>query len=157
MSLGEHLFCARKKKGLSQEEVAEKLGISRQTVSKWETDETLPDICQSKKLAVLYGLSLDELVEFDIDIQEIQEVIDRTSGDVSDKIDWTKAWSRKYPILARYQEEVDTSCYAAELEKLLRDLERKYGYSELDAMLVLKDILASVWKGRKKAGRFTIR
>lgn len=153
MSLGEHLFCARKKRGLSQEEVAEKLGISRQTVSKWETDETLPDICQSKKLAVLYGLSLDELVEFDIDIQEIQEVIDRTSGDVSDKIDWTKAWSRKYPILARYQEEVDTSCYAAELGKLLRDLERKYGYSELDAMLVLKDILASVWKGRKKRGR----
>lgn len=153
MSLGEHLFCARKKRGLSQEEVAEKLGISRQTVSKWETDETLPDICQSKKLAVLYGLSLDELVEFDIDIQEIQEVIDRTRGDVSDKIDWTKAWSRKYPILARYQEEVDTSCYAAELGKLLRDLERKYGYSELDAMLVLKDILASVWKGRKKRGR----
>jgi len=44
MSLGNHLFHARKKKGLSQEEVAEKLGISRQTVSKWETDETLPDI-----------------------------------------------------------------------------------------------------------------
>ncbi len=32
---------------------------------------------------------------------------------------------------------------------LLRDLEKKYGYSELDAFLVLKDILASVWKGRK--------
>ena len=87
MGLGNHLFHARKKKGLSQEEVAEKLGISRQTVSKWETDETLPDICQSKKLAVLYGLSLDELVEFDIDIKEIQEVIDRTSEEVSDKID----------------------------------------------------------------------
>ena len=77
MGLGNHLFHARKKKGLSKEEVAEKLGISRQTVSKWETDETLPDICQSKRLAVLSGLSLDELVEFDIDIKEIQEVIDR--------------------------------------------------------------------------------
>ena len=98
MGLGNHLFHARKKKGLSQEEVAEKLGISRQTVSKWETDETLPDICQSKRLAVLYGLSLDELVEFDIDIKEIQEVIDRTSEEVSDKIDWTKAWSKKYPV-----------------------------------------------------------
>lgn len=150
MSLGNHLFHARKKKGLSQEEVAEKLGISRQTVSKWETDETLPDICQSKSLAVLYGLSLDELVEFDIDIKEIQEVIDRTSEEVSDKIDWTKAWSKKYPVLARYQEEVDTVCYVEKLEKLLSDLEREYGYSELDSFLVLKDILASVWKERKK-------
>lgn len=41
MSLGNHLFHARKKKGLSQEEVAEKLGISRQTVSKWETEVSL--------------------------------------------------------------------------------------------------------------------
>lgn len=102
MSLGNHLSDARKKKGMSQEEVAEKLGISRQTVSKWETDETLPDIRQSKRLAVLYGLSLDELVEFDIDVREIQEVIDKTSEEVSDKIDWTKAWSKKYPILERY-------------------------------------------------------
>lgn len=153
MSLGNHLFHARKKKGLSQEEVAEKLGISRQTVSKWETDETLPDICQSKRLAVLYGLSLDELVEFDIDIKVIQEAIDRTNEEVSDKIDWTKAWSKKYPILSRYQQEVDTAPYAAELDRLLVDLEKKHGYSELDSMLVLKDILASVWKGRKKNGR----
>ena len=62
MSLGNHLFEARKKRGLSQEEVAGKLGVSRQTISKWETDETLPDIRQSKRLAALYGLSLDELV-----------------------------------------------------------------------------------------------
>lgn len=66
MSLGNNFFNARKKKGLSQEDVAEKLGVSRQTISKWETDETLPDIRQSKKLAVMYGLLLDELIEFDI-------------------------------------------------------------------------------------------
>ena len=150
MSLGNHLFHARKKKGLSQEEVAEKLGISRQTVSKWETDETLPDICQSKKLAVLYGMSLDELVEFDIDVKEIQEIIDKTSEKVTEKIDWTKAWSKKYPILDRYQREVDTASYAKELDKLLHDLEKKYGYNELDAFLVLKDILATVWKSCRK-------
>ena len=73
MSLGNNLFNARKGKGLSQEVVAEKLGVSRQTISKWETDETLPDIQQSKKLAVLYGLTLDELIEFDVDIWEIRE------------------------------------------------------------------------------------
>lgn len=150
MSLGNHLFHARKKRGLSQEEVAEKLGISRQTVSKWETDETLPDIRQSKKLAVLYGLSLDELVDFDIDIKEIQDMIDRTSEEVSDKIDWTKTWSKKYPVLARYRKEVDTSCYTAELKKMLDDLEKKYGYNELDSFLALKDILASIWKNRKE-------
>lgn len=153
MGLGDHLFHARKKRGLSQEEVAEKLGISRQTVSKWETDETLPDICQSKKLAVLYGVSLDELVEFDMDIREIQEVIERTSEEVVDKIDWTKAWSRKYPVLARYREEVDTASYAEKLDKLLRDLEKEYGYNELDSMLVLKDILASVWNAGKRSDR----
>ena len=79
MNLGSCLFQARKKCGLSQEAVAEKLGVSRQTVSKWETDETLPDIRQSKKMAVLYNISLDELIDFDIDIQEIQETIERTS------------------------------------------------------------------------------
>ena len=91
MSLGNNLFNARKKSGLSQEEVAGRLGVSRQTISKWELDETLPDICQSKRLANLYGLSLDELIEFDIDVKEIQEVIDRTSDEVTEKIDWTKA------------------------------------------------------------------
>lgn len=150
MGLGSNLFNARKKRGLSQEEVAGKLGVSRQTISKWETDETLPDIRQSKRLAVLYGLSLDELIEFNIDVQEIQEVIDRTSGEVSEKIDWTKAWGRKYPILVQYQKDVDTEFYGARLRELLEDLRKKYGYDELNALLVLKDILAGVWKGGKK-------
>ena len=46
MTLGNHLYNARKKSGLSQEDVAAKLGVSRQTISKWELDETLPDIRQ---------------------------------------------------------------------------------------------------------------
>ncbi len=152
MRLGESLFQARKKRGLSQEAVAEQLGVSRQTISKWEGDETLPDIRQSKRLAVLYGLSLDELIAFDVDVQEIQEVIERTSEAVTEKVDWTKAWSKKYPILARYQSEVDTAPYAEGLERLLEELKRQYGYGELDAFLVLKDILAAVWKAGKQQG-----
>lgn len=149
MNLGSSLFAARKKSGLSQEAVAEKLGVSRQTISKWETDETLPDIRQSRHLAVLYGLTLDELIEFDLEVQEIQEVIDRTREEVSDKIDWTKAWSKKYPVLTQYQTQVDAAPYVAELERLLENLKKDYGYNELDAFLVLKDILARVWKARK--------
>ena len=150
MNLGNHLFDARKKKGLSQEEVAEKLGVSRQTISKWETDETLPDIRQSKQLAILYGLTLDELIDFDIDVKEIQEVIEKTSDKVTDKIDWTKAWSQKYPVLATYQKDVKIDDYANELSGLLNRLKETYGYNDLDAFLVLKDILAVVWKNRQK-------
>lgn len=149
MSLGNSLFNARKKSGLSQEAVAEKLGVSRQTISKWETDETLPDIRQSKRLAVLYRLSLDELIDFDLDVQEVQQAIERTSAALEEKIDWTKAWGKKYPILLSYRQDVNVEGYAKRLDGLLRELRNEYGYNELDAFLVLKDILAAVWKGRK--------
>lgn len=144
MNLGNNLFNARKKSGLSQEDVAEKLGVSRQTISKWETNETLPDIRQAKRMALLYKLSLDELISFDIDIKEIEDVIEKTSDEVQNKIDWTAVWSKKYPILAAYQKEVEIYRYATELERLLCDLEKRYGYSRLDSMLVLKDILAHI-------------
>ena len=149
MSLGKSLFQARKKSGFSQEEVAERLGVSRQSISKWETDETLPDIRQAKKLSQLYHLSLDDLIDFDLNVTEIQEIIEKTRDDVSSKIDWTKAWSKKYPILATYQNEVEINKYERELDRLLEQLKKEYGYNELDAFLVLKDILAVVWKNRK--------
>ena len=150
MNLGNSLFHARKKCGLSQEEVAEKLGVSRQTISKWETDEPLPDIRQSKQLALLYRLSLDELIDFDLDMQEIQQAIQRSDEKREEKIDWTKAWGKKYPILLQYSSQVNVDYYAVRLEKLIQELKDEYQYNELDAFLVLKDILAQVWKQRKK-------
>ena len=145
MNLGNSLFHARKKCGLSQEEVAEKLGVSRQTISKWETDETLPDIRQSKQLALLYRLSLDELIDFDLDMQEIQQAIQRSDEKREEKIDWTKAWGKKYPILLQYSSQVNVDYYAVRLEKLIQELKDEYRYSELDAFLVLKDILAKLY------------
>ena len=142
MSLGNSLFNARKKSGLSQEEVAEKLGVSRQTISKWETDETLPDIRQSKKLAVLYHLTLDELIDFDADVKEIEDMIEKTSEETQKKIDWTKVWSKKYPVLGTYQEVVNIDDYAHELRRLLKKLRIDYGYNDVGALLVLKDILS---------------
>lgn len=145
MNLGNSLFNARKKSGLSQEEVAEKLGVSRQTISKWELDETLPDIRQSKKLSTIYHLTLDELIDFDIDVKEIERAIENTSEETEQKIDWTSMWGKKYPVLTTYQQRVEVDDYAVRLRELLDSLKNRYGYNDLDAMLVLKDILAHVW------------
>lgn len=149
MNLGNSLFHARKRCGLSQEAVAEKLGVSRQTVSKWETDETVPDIRQSKKMAMLYNISLDELIDFDIDMKEIQEAIDRTNEEAEEKINWTNAWGKRYPILLEYQTKVNIPQYAHRIGVMLDELKEEYGFSEQNAMLVLKDILYNVWKNRK--------
>lgn len=146
MNLGNSLFNARKKSGLSQEEVAERLGVSRQTISKWETDETLPDIRQSKKLALLYHLSLDSLIEFDVDVKEIEQVIENTSEKTQNKIDWTKMWSKKYPILSAYQQEVQIDDYVSKLNEPLSALKKDYNCNDMDAFLVLKEILAHIWK-----------
>ena len=150
MRLGNSLYEARGRQGLTQEEVAGKLGVSRQTISKWEADETLPDIRQSKRLALLYRVTLDELIHFDLEVQEIQEAIDRSSEEVASKVDWTKAWGKKYPVLVTYRERVDTTDYTIALKNMLDRLREDYGYGEQDAFLVLKDILAQIWFQRKK-------
>lgn len=56
MSLGENLLYLRKKAGLFQEDVAEKLSVSRQTVSKWETNQTVPELIKTKLLSQLYNV-----------------------------------------------------------------------------------------------------
>ena len=59
MELGEKLKEARSKAGMKQEELAQQIGVSRQTVSNWENNRSYPDIASVMKLSDLYGLSLD--------------------------------------------------------------------------------------------------
>ena len=66
MEIGKKIMNLRKKNGLSQEELAEKVDVARQTISKWELGETSPDIKQAKKLARIFKVSLDELTDNDI-------------------------------------------------------------------------------------------
>lgn len=63
--ISETIVLLRKKAGYSQEKLAEKVGVSRQTLSKWELGESLPDIVASSRLAEIFDISLDELVNGD--------------------------------------------------------------------------------------------
>ncbi len=66
MEIGKRIMELRKKKGLSQEELSEQIGVARQTISKWELGETSPDLKQAKELSKIFNVSLDELVNNDI-------------------------------------------------------------------------------------------
>lgn len=61
-NIATNLRFLRNRNGLSQEEVAEKIGVSRQSVAKWENGESLPDILKCEALADLYDVSLNDLV-----------------------------------------------------------------------------------------------
>ena len=61
----DNLVSLRKMHGFSQDELAEKIGVSRQTLSKYETGESLPDIEKCKLLAEILDVSLDDLVNYD--------------------------------------------------------------------------------------------
>lgn len=66
MEIGKKIMDLRKKNGFSQEELASKVGVARQTISKWELGETAPDLKQSKELSKIFKVSLDELTDNDI-------------------------------------------------------------------------------------------
>lgn len=72
MNFNEKLIELRKSKGLSQDELGQRLGVSRQTISKWELAQSYPDFQRLVLLSDYFGLSLDALVK-DIDVQEIRD------------------------------------------------------------------------------------
>lgn len=63
--LADNLVMLRNLKGMTQEQVAEVAGVSRQSYAKWEQGETVPDIEKCDRLAKLYGISIDALIHQD--------------------------------------------------------------------------------------------
>lgn len=64
MRLKDNLIVLRNVNGFSQEEIAEKIGISRQAYAKWEKGSTVPDIDKCARLAEVYGITVDTLIHF---------------------------------------------------------------------------------------------
>ena len=72
MKFNEKLIELRKTKGLSQEELGNELGVSRQTVSKWELGQNYPDFQKLVILSDFFNISLDKLIK-DIDLDDVRE------------------------------------------------------------------------------------
>lgn len=72
MNFNEKLIELRKAKGLSQDELGQRIGVSRQTISKWELAQSYPDFQRLVLLSDYFGLSLDALVK-DIDVQDVRQ------------------------------------------------------------------------------------
>ncbi len=69
MTIGEKIVSLRKKYNFTQEKLAEKIDVSRQTLSNWESDITSPDLKQSSILAQIFKISLDELVSNNVEFE----------------------------------------------------------------------------------------
>ena len=80
MNLGERLFELRKAKNLTQDDVAEKLNVTRQTVSKWETNQSTPDFDKILPLCELYEITTDELLK-----EEKQEKLEESNNNDKEK------------------------------------------------------------------------
>ena len=87
MSLGKNLKDSRKKAGLSQEELAEKLSVSRQAITKWESDKGLPSVESLQSIAKLFDVSIDYLLDDEsiLSANTIRESIDISHYEKSGK------------------------------------------------------------------------
>ncbi len=133
MTLGQKIAQARRGCRLTQDQLADLLGVTRQTVSKWEAGLACPETSRIAKLAQALKVTCDHLlgVQSTVTLQAIQD----SAGNLS--LDWSKL----YPVLAEYPAEVDTRHYQRLFIQLHQQLMAAHGYSLQDAMLVLKDLL----------------
>lgn len=81
MILADKIIYLRKKSGMSQEELADKIGVSRQAVSKWESMQSIPDLDKILKMSKLFNVSTDFLLKDEIEMEEARE----ESVEASDK------------------------------------------------------------------------
>lgn len=106
MTVGSKIFELRKKWNLSQEELAERVHVSRQTVSKWENDVVLPDVYNLKELAKVFQCTVDELID------DAKEVHTKQDGPVVEAMKYSgKLVKRHWQKVGYYLLYVALGCF----------------------------------------------
>lgn len=112
VKIAQRLADLRRQKGYSQESLANALGLSRQAVSKWERAESSPDTDNLIALARLYGVSLDDLLNIDKDIED-----DVSFEDAERTKHWAEEEKRRGREEANSQAASDAAQAAAEASR----------------------------------------
>ena len=74
MNLGENLISLRKKENMSQEDLAEKLDVSRQAISKWESGQGYPEMEKIIKISEIFNYNIDLLIKGKVDENQINDI-----------------------------------------------------------------------------------
>ena len=98
MTLGENLQRLRKEKGLSQEDVARALFVSRQTISKWENDLCLPDLENFRKICHLYQVDFNEILGEGDGIESIEKESEKNEEELTGQEDITEITEREQEV-----------------------------------------------------------
>lgn len=112
IKLGDNLAYLRRKKGITQEVLADFLGVTKASVSKWETGLSMPDIVQLPRLASYYGVSIDRLMSYEawLSKDEIKAYYEKFSKDFA-KREFTEVMDEVHDFIREYY-----SCYPAMLQ-----------------------------------------
>ena len=99
--LGDKIYTLRKNKKISQEEFAEVLNTSRQAVSKWERNESKPDIDKLVIIAKIFNVSIDYLLSYEISYSDVEAFINEldycsSNNILKVEVDEVRLWCSKY-------------------------------------------------------------
>jgi transcriptional regulator with XRE-family HTH domain len=142
MKIGEKISKARKNVNLTQDQLAELLEVTRQTISKWESNLSFPETVKVAKLAEVLKMSCDYLLRDD----KLESAKASVRSEDSYVVDWTKL----YPILGEYQETVDCNQYHRKFTEMINEMMITYNYSFEETILVLKDLMYNAYLKMQK-------
>lgn len=121
IDIGNKIKNARKEKGITQEQAAEILGVSRQTISNWETEKSYPDIISVIKMSEHYDVSLDYLLKGENQMKKYYEYLDESTNVVKSKTRLSKLilvlsylliWSIAIIVFWRFTDSSDAMGYS---------------------------------------------
>ena len=138
MLFNEKLKMLRKENGLTQEELAEKLMVSRQAITKWESGDGIPDIENLKQISIVFGTTIDELVKEDknitIESKEQYKHVEELEIDHTKHFDINVCKVNEFNIMPNAEEIVKLELLSNEEENLEEDFKVKFDdlYNKLD-------------------------